>query len=106
MGQTKGLSVQQQQQVVAEWQLCVDEGISSGLTAEDVKAAEHVLQQELLLLELCQLAHDRRSLGGESLSTSTLQPLQQSVFTVSSATCQCSASLLGELLLLMLSVVT
>lgn len=69
MGQTKGLSVQQQQQVVAEWQLCVDEGISSGLTAEDVMAAEHVLQQELLLLELCQLAHDRRSLGGESLST-------------------------------------
>jgi hypothetical protein len=45
----------------------------------------------------------RRSLGGESFSTSTLQPLQESVFTVSSATCQCSASLLGELLLLMLS---
>jgi hypothetical protein len=66
MGQTRGLSVQRQQQVVAEWQLCVDGGISSGLTAEDVKAAEHVLQQELLLLELCQLAHDRRSLGGES----------------------------------------
>jgi hypothetical protein len=102
MGQTRGLSVQQQQQVVAEWQLCVDEGISSGLTAEDVKAAEHVLQQELLLLELCQLARDRRSLGGESFSTSTLQPLQESVFTVSSATCQCSALLPGELLLLML----
>jgi hypothetical protein len=99
MGQTRGLSVQRQQQVVAEWQLCVDEGISSGLTAEDVKAAEHVLQQELLLLELCQLAHDRRSLGGESFSISTLQPLQESGFTVS-ATCQCSASLPGELLLL------
>jgi hypothetical protein len=61
--------VQQQQQVVAEWQLCVDEGLSSGLSEEDVIAAEHILQQELLLLELCQLAYDRRSLGGESLST-------------------------------------
>jgi hypothetical protein len=78
--------VQQQQQVVAEWQLCVDEGLSSGLSEEDVIAAEHILQQELLLLELCQLAYDRRSLGGESFSTSTLQPLQESVFTVSSLT--------------------
>eukprot|EP00953_Heterococcus_sp_UTEX-ZZ885_P007607 4596-Heterococcus_DN1.PRE.1 len=69
MGQTRGLSVQQQQQVVADWQQCVDEGSCSDLTEEDVKAAEHILQQELLLLELCQLAHDWRSLGGESLST-------------------------------------
>jgi hypothetical protein len=96
--------VQQQQQVVAEWQLCVDEGLSSGLSEEAVIAAEHILQQELLLLELCQLAYDRRSLGGESLSTRVHCSLYNSrVCTVSSATCQCSASLLGELLLLMLS---